>query len=162
VSEQPTWRSPPWQTLPQNLLHDRLDLLHPIQDRDQSVMTVDRVPRQRLRQQRMSVNEVTKGMQRRRRVADPRTHHGGEINSGQIRGSPPDTQPPAWLTHEAIPRRTGHARTSGNDAILDALLLRLHIETDCRRGGALALRRTDLEPDCGLVRLREKGETLRW
>lgn len=54
------------------------------------------------------------------------------------------------------------ARTSGNDAILDALLLRLHTETACRRGGALALRRTDLDPDQGLVRLREKGETLRW
>jgi len=54
------------------------------------------------------------------------------------------------------------ARTSGNDAILDALLLRLHTETACRRGGALALRRIDLDPDQGLVRLREKGETLRW
>jgi integrase len=54
------------------------------------------------------------------------------------------------------------ARTSGNDAILDALLLRLHTETACRRGGALALRRVDLDPDQGLVRIREKGETLRW
>jgi integrase len=54
------------------------------------------------------------------------------------------------------------ARTSGNDAILDALLLRLHTETACRRGGALALRRIDLDSDQGLVRLREKGETLRW
>ena len=57
---------------------------------------------------------------------------------------------------------TTTARTSGNDAILDALLLRLHTETACRRGGALALRRMDLYPDQGLVRLREKGETLRW
>jgi integrase len=54
------------------------------------------------------------------------------------------------------------ARTTGNDAILDALLLRLHTETACRRGGALALRRMDLDPDQGLVRIREKGETLRW
>jgi hypothetical protein len=36
------------------------------------------------------------------------------------------------------------ARTSGNDAILDALLLRLHTETACRRGGALTLCRMDL------------------
>jgi hypothetical protein len=36
------------------------------------------------------------------------------------------------------------ARTSGNDVILDALLLRLHTETACRRGGALALRVADL------------------
>lgn len=54
------------------------------------------------------------------------------------------------------------ARTSGNDAILDALLLRLHTETACRRGGVLALRRMDLDSDRGLVQLREKGETLRW
>jgi integrase len=64
------------------------------------------------------------------------------------------------------PRELGEinqvARTSGNDAILDALLLRLHTETACRRGGALTLRRIDLDPDQGLVRLREKGETLRW
>ena len=31
------------------------------------------------------------------------------------------------------------ARISGNDTILDALLLRLHTETACRRGGALAI-----------------------
>jgi integrase len=49
------------------------------------------------------------------------------------------------------------ARTSGNDAVLDALLLRLHTETACRRGGVLALHRSDLDPDQGLVRLREMG-----
>ena len=32
------------------------------------------------------------------------------------------------------------AATTGNDPALDALLLRLHTETACRRGGALALR----------------------
>jgi len=54
------------------------------------------------------------------------------------------------------------ARSSGNDVVLDALLLRLHTETACRRGGALALRLMDLDVDRGLVRLREKGGTLRW
>jgi len=54
------------------------------------------------------------------------------------------------------------ARTSGNDVILDALLLRLHTETACRRGGALGLRLVDLDTDRGLVRLTEKGATLRW
>jgi site-specific recombinase XerC len=54
------------------------------------------------------------------------------------------------------------ARSSGNDAILDALLLRLHTETACRRGGALGLRLMDLDADRGLVRLREKGGTQRW
>ena len=42
------------------------------------------------------------------------------------------------------------------------LLLRLHTETACRRGGALALRPQDLDPDQCLIRLREKGETVRW
>src|SRR5204862_1085676 len=53
-------------------------------------------------------------------------------------------------------------RTSGNDVVLDALLLRLHTETACRRGGALGLRLADLDRDRGLVRLTEKGATLRW
>jgi integrase len=54
------------------------------------------------------------------------------------------------------------ARTSGNDTILDALLLRLHTETGCRRGGALAIHLADLDADRCLVRLREKGSTVRW
>jgi hypothetical protein len=39
------------------------------------------------------------------------------------------------------------AATTGNDPALDSLLLRLHTETACRRGGALALRPADLDPD---------------
>ena len=54
------------------------------------------------------------------------------------------------------------AASTGNDPHLDALLLRLHTETACRRGGALALRPCDLDPAQCLVRLREKGETVRW
>jgi len=54
------------------------------------------------------------------------------------------------------------ARTSGNDVILDALLLRLHTETACRRGGALRLRLMDLDAERGLLLLREKGGTQRW
>lgn len=54
------------------------------------------------------------------------------------------------------------AATTGDDPALDTLLLRLHTETACRRGGALALRPADLDPDQCLIRLREKGETLRW
>jgi len=49
------------------------------------------------------------------------------------------------------------AATTGNDPALDTLLLRLHTETACRRGGALALRPDDLDPDQCLIRLREKG-----
>jgi integrase/recombinase XerC len=54
------------------------------------------------------------------------------------------------------------AAATGNDPELDTLLLRLHTETACRRGGALALRPADLDPDQGLILLREKGETVRW
>jgi integrase/recombinase XerC len=54
------------------------------------------------------------------------------------------------------------AATTGNDPELDTLLLRLHTETACRRGGALALRPLDLDPDQCLIRLREKGETVHW
>lgn len=54
------------------------------------------------------------------------------------------------------------ACTTGNDRDLDALLIRLHVETACRRGGALALRPVDLDREQCLIRLREKGETDRW
>src|SRR3984885_13886803 len=54
------------------------------------------------------------------------------------------------------------AATTGDDPELDTLILRLHTETACRRGGALALRPRDLDPDQCLVLLREKGETVRW
>ena len=54
------------------------------------------------------------------------------------------------------------AATTGNDPELDTLLVRLHAQTACRRGGALALRPQDLDRDQCLVLLREKGETVRW
>ena len=54
------------------------------------------------------------------------------------------------------------AGRTGNDPDLDLLILRLHIETACRRGGALALRQDDLDPAQCVVQLREKGETVRW
>jgi integrase len=54
------------------------------------------------------------------------------------------------------------AAATGDDPELDTLLLRLHTETGCRRGGALALRPDDLDADQCLIRLREKGEAVRW
>lgn len=54
------------------------------------------------------------------------------------------------------------AATTGNDPALDTLILRLHTETACRRGGALNLRPQDLDPTQCLILLREKGETHRW
>ncbi|MEU3768651.1 site-specific integrase [Amycolatopsis keratiniphila] len=52
--------------------------------------------------------------------------------------------------------------STGDDPELDALLCRLHEETACRRGGALALRPRDLDRLQCTVLLREKGETERW
>ncbi|MFI7211592.1 tyrosine-type recombinase/integrase [Micromonospora maritima] len=66
------------------------------------------------------------------------------------------------LTRHELEEINIEARTSGNDVVLDTLLLRLHTETACRRGGALALRLVDLDTTNGLVRLTEKGATLRW
>lgn len=54
------------------------------------------------------------------------------------------------------------AATTGNDPELDCLVLRLHTETACRRGGALALHPCDLDADQSLVLLHEKGGTTRW
>jgi integrase/recombinase XerC len=54
------------------------------------------------------------------------------------------------------------AATTGDDPELDTLILRLHTETACRRGGALALRPSDLDREQCLILLREKGETVRW
>ncbi|GAA4562560.1 hypothetical protein GCM10023176_04350 [Micromonospora coerulea] len=54
------------------------------------------------------------------------------------------------------------AASTGDDPALDSLLLRLHTKTACRRGGALALRPVDLDPDQCLILLREKGDTVRW
>jgi integrase len=70
-------------------------------------------------------------------------------------------------TRRAIPdARIGEinqiAATTGDDPALDALLIRLHTETACRRAGALALRPIDLDPQQCLIMLREKGETVRW
>ncbi|MEW2508290.1 tyrosine-type recombinase/integrase [Amycolatopsis sp. NPDC047767] len=53
------------------------------------------------------------------------------------------------------------AATTGDDPGLDTLLLRLHTETACRRGGALGLRPRDLDETQCLVLLREKDGTSR-
>ncbi|MEU1549894.1 hypothetical protein [Nocardia sp. NPDC005745] len=54
------------------------------------------------------------------------------------------------------------ASTTGDDPELDALILRLHIETACRRSSVLALDIEDLERDDCLVRLHERGGAIRW
>ncbi|WP_067577850.1 tyrosine recombinase XerC [Nocardia terpenica] len=54
------------------------------------------------------------------------------------------------------------AATTGDDPELDALIVRLHLETACRRGGVLNLDIDDLDAEFCLVKLREKGGTTRW
>jgi integrase/recombinase XerC len=54
------------------------------------------------------------------------------------------------------------AGTGGQDPELDALIVRFHIETACRRGGLLGLRPMDLDVQQCLAMLREKGGTYRW
>lgn len=67
----------------------------------------------------------------------------------------------ALLTHE-LAAIQHVVQTTGNDVPLDSLLIRLHMETACRRGGALALQLRDLDTQSYAVRLREKGGTVRW
>ena len=66
------------------------------------------------------------------------------------------------VAHTRLAEINHIAATTGNDPALDSLLLRLHTETACRRGGALALRPHDLDPDQCLIFLQEKGDTVRW
>jgi integrase len=65
------------------------------------------------------------------------------------------------LTHELAAVQQV-VQTTGNDVPLDCLLLRLHMETACRVGGALALRLRDVDTQSCAVRSREKGGTVRW
>ncbi|MFD2474738.1 tyrosine-type recombinase/integrase [Amycolatopsis silviterrae] len=66
------------------------------------------------------------------------------------------------LTNTELHAINSAAATGGTDPHLDSLLLRLHTETACRRGGALALTEPCLDPHQYLVLLKEKGETTRW
>lgn len=50
----------------------------------------------------------------------------------------------------------------GNDPVLDTLLLRFHLETGARRGGALELTRDGIDVERQCVHLHEKGGTDRW
>jgi site-specific recombinase XerD len=66
------------------------------------------------------------------------------------------------LTDAELAQINQATTTTGDDPELDALILRLHTETACRRAGALALRPRDLDREKCMVLLREKGETFRW
>ncbi|MFE9580544.1 tyrosine-type recombinase/integrase [Nocardia sp. NPDC006044] len=54
------------------------------------------------------------------------------------------------------------AATTGNDEDLDQLIVRIHIETACRRSSALGICGDDLDPEQCLLRLHGKGGTIHW
>ncbi|HEY4018677.1 MAG TPA: tyrosine-type recombinase/integrase, partial [Pseudonocardiaceae bacterium] len=54
------------------------------------------------------------------------------------------------------------AASSGDDPVLDSLILRIHHETACRRQAAILLQEDDLDEQWNLVRLREKNKAIRW
>ncbi|MFD0364761.1 tyrosine-type recombinase/integrase [Nocardia sp. GCM10030253] len=54
------------------------------------------------------------------------------------------------------------ASSTGNDRPLDALIVRILIETACRKRTLLHLTIDDLDVEDCLMRLREKGGTIRW
>jgi len=66
------------------------------------------------------------------------------------------------LTGREVAEINAVVPVNSQDPALDCLIIRLHLETACRRGGALGLRLADLDTHWCLVRLREKGGTVRW
>ena len=66
------------------------------------------------------------------------------------------------IAHEKLAEINVVVSSTGDDPDLDSLIIRLHTETAARRGGALALRPIDLDVEQGVIRLREKGGTVRW
>lgn len=86
-------------------------------------------------------------------------HHNPAAKVAKPRRRPTTRQ---GLTAAEVTALANALPTSGQDAVLDTLLFRLHLETACRRGGALALREDDIEPTSCLIRLREKNSTIRW
>jgi integrase/recombinase XerC len=65
------------------------------------------------------------------------------------------------LAHHQLQDLIEVAGSGGNDPELDLLIIRFHIETACRRGGALTLARTDIDSENCTARLHEKGNTVR-
>ncbi|MFE3757953.1 tyrosine-type recombinase/integrase [Nocardia tengchongensis] len=74
----------------------------------------------------------------------------------------PRAQPTNTLSGSQLEQINRAVATTGNDPDLDALIIRLHVETACRRGGALALRPRDLDPVNCLIWLREKDQSDMW
>ncbi len=79
----------------------------------------------------------------------------------ELRKPPKQRSPRRPLTPAQLAEINKAAATTGVDPALDTLILRLHTETACRRGGSIALRPCDLDTTQLTIRLREKGNTVR-
>lgn len=66
------------------------------------------------------------------------------------------------LSAEDVAELFRGAANGGNDPGLDVLLLRFHLETGARRGGAVDLTLADINAEAQMVRLREKFDRHRW
>jgi integrase len=82
--------------------------------------------------------------------------------AARLRKPPRPDTPRRALSPDELAAINETVACTGNDARLDCLIIRLHVETACRRAAALTLRETDLDPEWDLVRLREKNEKVRW
>lgn len=70
--------------------------------------------------------------------------------------------PRTSLSSQHLAQIAAAVSNSGPDPVLDILIIRLHLETACRVGSALALRPSDLDPTHCLVRLFGKNGTIHW
>ena len=86
----------------------------------------------------------------------------GREPSGTSTQATQAAQRPHGLPDSRLSEITAVAASTGNDPALDSLVIRLHMETACRRGGALSLTPSGLDPGQCLIRLNEKGGTERW
>ncbi len=68
-----------------------------------------------------------------------------------------ETPGPRSLKPQQIEQLWAVVVSGGDDPELDGLLLWFHLETGARRGGAIGLRRSDLQRERGVIRLHEKG-----
>ena len=66
------------------------------------------------------------------------------------------------LSDDEITALAHATQTRSKDSALDLLLMRFHLESGARRGGALALTGTDLDHTHARVRRHEKGGTALW
>jgi integrase len=86
-------------------------------------------------------------------------HHNPAARIAKPRRRP---SPRRALTGPELAAINNTVATTGNDVALDTLLIRLHVETACRRGAAIRLRQDDIDETWCQLRLREKNNTVRW